>query len=68
MAMEMTLLAANILPAILIHFLFDFETKLVVMSGRDLLIAESVRGALMFIFAVWLAAVIHREKKAVPEH
>lgn len=65
MAMEMTLLAANILPAILIHFLFDFETKLVVMSGRDLLIAECVRGTLMFVSAVWLAAVLLRRRDHV---
>lgn len=63
----MKLLAANIIPAIFIHFLFDFETKMVGMSGNELLIAESVRGVLMFFMAIWLAVVIHRGKREVLE-
>lgn len=58
LAMEMTILSSSIIPAILVHFFFDFETKITVMSGRALLTAEVVRGILMFILAGWLAAVI----------
>lgn len=57
MAIEMTLLSRNIFPAMMIHFFFDFETKIVAMHGSELLIAESVRGILMFIIAIGLAIV-----------
>lgn len=55
LAIEMTILSNNIIPAILLHFFFDFETKIVVMNGRELMIAESIRGVLMFMMAIWLA-------------
>lgn len=61
MAMEMTLLSESIIPAASVHFLFDFETKITVMGGSDLLIAEGVRGTLMFAAAVWLAVLISRD-------
>lgn len=63
LAMEMTIISSNIVPAIILHFLFDFETKIVVMSGRDLLIAEGVRGLIMFIIAVCLAVMLFVKKK-----
>lgn len=63
LAIEMTIIASNIIPAILIHFLFDFETKIVMMNGRELLIAEGVRGTLMFIMASWFAVVIYKQRK-----
>lgn len=59
LAIEMTIIASNITPSILVHFFFDFETKIVVMESRELLIAEVIRGALMFIIAIWLAALVH---------
>lgn len=58
LAIEMTILSSSIIPAILVHFFFDFETKITVMNGSELLTAEIVRGILMFILAGWLAAVI----------
>lgn len=61
LAMEMTILSRNIVPAILIHFFFDFETKIVAISGKELLIAECVRGMLMFIIAIWLAVVTNKK-------
>lgn len=64
MAIEIVLLSANIILAILIHFFIDFETKIVVMSGSELLIAESVRGLLMFMIAIWLAIAIGKRKQA----
>ena len=63
LAMEMTFLSANISPVILMHFLFDFETKIVVMQGRELLIAECVRGIIMFLMASWFAVLAHRQQK-----
>lgn len=57
LAIEMVVIAKNIVPVILLHFMFDFETKIVVMSGYGLLLAECVRGAILFIVAVWLAIV-----------
>lgn len=62
LAMEMTILSSSIIPATLVHFLFDFETKITVMNGSELLDAEVVRGILMFILAGWLATVIYKER------
>lgn len=64
LSIELTILSRNIIPAILVHFFFDFETKIVAMSGRDLLIAEGVRGVLMFIIVIWLTIVIGKGKEA----
>lgn len=63
LVMEMTIISSNIIPAVLVHFLFDFETKIVVMSGKELLVAEFVRGILMFIIAGWLAVVVYKRRK-----
>ena len=63
LAMEMTIISSNIIPAILVHFLFDFETKIVVMNGKELLIAEMIRGIMMFIIASWFAGVIYKKRK-----
>lgn len=60
--MEITILSSNIIPAILLHFLFDFETKIVVINGKELLIAEIVRGTFMLIIACWLYVVICKQK------
>lgn len=64
LAIEMTILSSSIAPAVLVHFFFDFETKITVMNGRELLTAELVRGILMFVLAGWLAAVIHKREKS----
>lgn len=58
LAIEIELISKNIVPVILLHFFFDFETKIVVMSGTALLFAECVRGVIVFVAAVWLATVI----------
>lgn len=63
LAMEMTMISSNIIPAILVHFLFDFETKVAAMGGRELLAAEGLRGSLMLILAVWLAVFTHGQRK-----
>lgn len=63
LAMEMTIISSNIIPVFLVHFLFDFETKIVVMNGKELLIAEIVRGIMMFIIASWFAVVIYKQRK-----
>lgn len=58
LAIEMELISKNIVPVILLHFFFDFETKIVVMNGTALLFAECIRGVIVFAAAVWLATVI----------
>lgn len=58
LAIEMALIGKNILPCILLHFLFDFETKIVVLGGEELWAAELVRGTIMAIGAVWLGYVL----------
>ena len=62
MAIELAIIAKNIIPGIIIHFIFDFETKIIIMSGQELMIAELVRGAIMVLIAVWLALVIYKNK------
>lgn len=62
MAIETAVIAKNIIPGIIIHFLFDFETKIIVMSGQELLVAECVRGAVMTLITIWLAVVILTQK------
>lgn len=61
LAMEMTLISGNIIPAALVHFLFDFETKVVAMDGESLLAAEGVQGALMFAAAGWLTIISYKQ-------
>ena len=58
LAIEIELISKNIVPAILLHFFFDFETKIVAMDEAALLIAECVRGVIVLAAAVWLATVI----------
>lgn len=63
LAMEMKIISKSIIPAIILHFLFDFETKIAAMNGTTLLIAECVRGVIVFAAAVWLATVIRIKGK-----
>ena len=62
LAMEITIASSSVVPAALVHFLFDFETKIVAMNGRELLIAEGVRGVLMFIVAGYFAVVVKKQQ------
>lgn len=62
LAIEMKISSKNITPIILLHFFFDFETKTVAMNGNVLLIAECVRGTIVFLAAIWLAAIIQKNK------
>lgn len=54
LALEMTALSGNIIPAVLVHFFFDFETKICRLDGPWLLTAEVVRGIVMVLAAVCL--------------
>ena len=63
LAIEMALICKNIMPGILLHFMFDFETKIVVMDGNDLLAAECIRGVVMVLAAVWLGIILVKLKK-----
>lgn len=62
LAIEMAVICKNIVPGILLHALFDFETKIVVMQGQALLIAECARGAVMVLAAIWLGTILARSK------
>jgi len=62
LAIEMTVISQNIAPAVFLHFLFDFETKIVVMQGKELLIAECIRGGILAAGAVWLTVAANRNK------
>lgn len=68
LAIEMTVISKNITPAILLHFMFDFETKIVVMHGTELLIAECIRGIIMFVEAIWLAGLANGNKQILREY
>lgn len=63
LSIEMQLICNNIMPIILLHFLFDFETKIVMMRGSELLAAECIRGAVMVIAAVWLAVILGNQRR-----
>lgn len=64
LAMEITLLSGNICIACIVHFLFDFETKIAAMNSASLLLAECARGAVMTLLVVWLAFVLKSQKRA----
>ena len=66
MAIEMYMLCGSVVPGMIVHFLFDFETKFILMSGNDLFIAEIVRAALMALIAICFAVVLH--KKALDQN
>lgn len=51
LSIEIALLSGNILIPIIIHFLFDFETKIIVMDEATLEITKGLRGALILILA-----------------
>lgn len=57
LTIEMAVICNNIAPGMLLHFLFDFETKIAVISS-ELLIAEYIRGTIMVIAAAWLAGIL----------
>jgi membrane protease YdiL (CAAX protease family) len=63
MAIELAVLSKNIAPLIVIHFLFDLETKTAVIGGKSLIIAETVRGAVMFLYAIYLACALYKNRK-----
>ncbi len=62
LAVEIELISKNIMPVILLHFLFAFESKIVAMNEIMLMLAECARGAVVFIAAIWLATVIQRNR------
>lgn len=64
MAIEIVILSNSIVPAILFHFLFDFETKITAMGSSELFIAELARGTIMFLVALWLARVLRTKHAA----
>ena len=61
MAIEMYMLCGSVIPGMIVHFLFDFETKFILMGGNDLFIAEMVRAALMALIAICFAALLHKK-------
>lgn len=57
----------SILPVILIHFLFDFETKFTVIEGTELAIAEGIRGMLLLILG-FIYYKIYQSSKTTISH
>ncbi len=64
LAFEIKELSGNIAIPAALHFLFDFETKIIPMSGTGLMLAECVRGFIMCALAVWLAFAIKNRGRA----
>lgn len=62
LAIEMSVICKSIVPGIVLHALFDFETKIVAMTGQGLLIAECVRGVIMVAAAVWLGLILKKSE------
>ena len=63
LTIEMYMLCKNIIPGMIIHFLFDFETKFIRMDGNKLLIAEIIRGAVMTLIAICFALILYKKSK-----
>lgn len=60
LAIEMAMICGNIVPCVLFHFMFDFETKIAVLGGDGLRRAEWLRGALMVAAALWLMGILEK--------
>lgn len=54
-------------PLMLIHFLFDFETKLINLNGTGLAVAEGIRGGLMLIYGVILFVLLQKKQTITSE-
>lgn len=67
LAIEVAVISKNIVPIILLHSMFDFETKIVVISGNELLTAECIRGAIIVVIAVWLGIVANENRPETKE-
>ena len=63
LTIEMYMLCKSIIPAMIVHFLFDFETKFIRMNGNKLLIAEIIRGAIMALIALCFAIILYKKSK-----
>lgn len=63
LAIELKYLTQNITFLMLIHFLFDFESKFILMNGTPLIIAEFLRGTIMAIYAIVLLIIISKNFK-----
>lgn len=64
MAMAYRNLCGTILPIMLIHFLFDLESKFTVISGTRLVIAEGVRGFLLLVLSIIYIIIGARDHKS----
>lgn len=62
MATCLLYLTNTIYPLMLIHFLFDFESKFILLSGNELFIAEMIRGTFMFIYTLVLLYFINKKE------
>jgi membrane protease YdiL (CAAX protease family) len=58
----------TIFPLMLIHFLFDFETKIINLNGTGLAIAEGIRGGLMLIYGIILFILLQKKPAVKDEH
>lgn len=62
LAIELAILTDNITLLMVIHFLFDFESKFILATGNELIIFEIIRGAIMVIYAIVLIYVLKKKK------
>lgn len=67
MAMELKYLTNNITILMFIHFLFNFQSKFVSVTGTKLLYQEIVRGTIMIAYTILLFIVIKKKDKQVNE-
>lgn len=64
LAIEMAMICRSIVPCILFHCIFDFETKIAAMGADALRTAEWFRGAAMVAGALWLAGILQKPGKS----
>lgn len=62
-AIEITALCGNIVPAIIVHFIFDFEGKIVAMDSNMLFITQIVRIGIMLIFSIIFTTLVFKKNK-----
>lgn len=70
LAMELKYLTHNITILMLIHFLFNFQSKFVILASTELFYSEMMRGVIMVAYAILMFVVMktndtrHNNKRA----
>ena len=53
----------SLIPLFIIHFLFDFESKIFILEGAGLAVAEGIKGAIMLIYVIVLFIILKKNKE-----